>query len=140
VHTVSGSGIPISHIGRSTIHIHDRDLILKESLHVPSTSKNLVTIHKFTYDNNAFFEFHPWYFLLKDWDMKNLLQGRCKNGLYPLPVVAWSSRQPPNKKALSTIKPSLACWHHRLGHACVPIAQRVVSKNNLSCLKDASNE
>jgi hypothetical protein len=64
VHTVSGSSMPISHIGQSTIHAHDHNLILKDVLHVPNASKNLVSIHKFTYDNNAFFEFHPWYFLL----------------------------------------------------------------------------
>jgi hypothetical protein len=73
VHTTSGSGMPISYFGQSIIHTHDRDLILKDILHVPSTSKNIVSTHKFTYEDNAFFEFHPWYFLLKDRDTKNLL-------------------------------------------------------------------
>jgi hypothetical protein len=59
VHTASSSGMPISHIGHTTIHSHDRDLIIKDILHVPDASKNLVSVHKFTYDNNAFFEFHP---------------------------------------------------------------------------------
>jgi hypothetical protein len=54
---------------------------------VPDASKNLVSVHKFTYDNDAFFEFHPWHFSLKDRDMKRLiLQGRCKDDLYPLPL------------------------------------------------------
>jgi hypothetical protein len=66
MHTTSGSSMPIRHVGQSIIHTHHRDLILKDILHVPHTSKNLVTVHKFTYDNNAFFEFHMWYFLLKD--------------------------------------------------------------------------
>jgi hypothetical protein len=90
VHTASGLGMPISHIGQTTIHSHDRSLILKDILHVPDASKNLLSIHKFAYDNNAFFEFHPWHFLLKDRDTrKPLLRRRCKNGLYPLPLVAW---------------------------------------------------
>jgi hypothetical protein len=59
VHTANGLGMPISHIDHSTIHTHDRDLVLKDILHVLDASKNLVSIHKFTYDNNAFFEFHP---------------------------------------------------------------------------------
>jgi hypothetical protein len=109
VHTVSGSGMPISQVGQSAIHTHERDLILKDILHAPSTSKNLVSVYKFTYDNNAFFEFHPWYFLLKDRDMKNLLlQGRCRSGLYPFPTTAWSSTHLRNKNALITIKPTLA--------------------------------
>jgi hypothetical protein len=58
VHTANRSGMPINHIGQSTIYTHDRDLILKNILHVPNASKNLVSVHKFTYDNNIFFEFH----------------------------------------------------------------------------------
>jgi hypothetical protein len=59
VHTTSGSGMHICHIGQSTIHSRDCNLILKDILHVPTTSKNLVFVHKFTRDNNAFFEIHP---------------------------------------------------------------------------------
>jgi hypothetical protein len=137
VHTASGSGIPICHIGQTTIHSHNCDLVLKNILHVPNASKNLVSIHKFTYDNNAFFEFHPWHFLLKDRDTrKPLLQGRCKNGLYPLPLEAWQSHKSPNKSVLAAIKPSMARWHHRLGHALSSIVHRVVNNNNLSCSKE----
>jgi hypothetical protein len=103
VHTASGSGMPISHLGQTTIHAHNRDLILKDVLHIPDASKNLISVHKFTSDNNVFLEFHPWYFL-------------------------------------SVVKPTMARWHFRLGHASLPIVQRVVSKNNLSCLKENSHE
>jgi hypothetical protein len=41
VHITSGSGMPISHVGQSAIHTHERYLILKDILHVPSTSKIL---------------------------------------------------------------------------------------------------
>jgi hypothetical protein len=137
VHTASGSGMPICHIGHTTIHTHNRDLVLKNILHVPSSSKNLLSVHKFTYDNNAFFAFHPWYFLLKDRDMKTLLlRGRCRNGLYPLPLASWVSNQPPNKRVLAAVKPTLARWHHRLGHASLPIVQHVVNKNGLSFFKE----
>jgi hypothetical protein len=60
VHTTIGSGMPISHIGQSIIHTHDCDLLLEHILHVPSASKNLISVHRFAYDSNAFFEFHPW--------------------------------------------------------------------------------
>jgi hypothetical protein len=93
VHVVNGSGMPISHIGHSTIHSRDRDLVLKDILHVQDASKNLVSVHKFTYNNDAFFEFHPWHFSLKDRDMKRLLlRGRCKDDFYPLPLAGWLSR------------------------------------------------
>jgi hypothetical protein len=136
VHTTSGSGMPISHIGQSTVHTQNRDLFLKDVLHVLSASKNSLSVHKFTYDNNAFFEIHPWYFLLKDRDTrKPLLHERCRNGLYPLPVVVLS-KQRVTKSVLATIKPFVARWHYRLGHASSPIVQRVLSGNNLSCSKE----
>jgi hypothetical protein len=129
--------MPICHVGHTTIRTHNRDLVLKNILHVPSSSKNLLSVHKFTYDNNAFFEFHPWYFLLKDQDTKTLLlRGRCRNGLYPLPLVSWVSNQPLNKRVLAAVKPILARWHHRLGHASLPIVQCVVNKNGLSFFKE----
>jgi hypothetical protein len=125
--------MPIHHIGQSTIHSHDRDLILRNILHVPSASKNHVSIHKFTPDNNAFFEIHPWYCFLKDQDTRKLLlQGKCRNGLYPLPTATWSpSSCPQNKIALSAAQPTMARWHYRLGHASSPIVHHVINQNKL---------
>jgi hypothetical protein len=65
VHTASGSSMPICHIGQSTIHSRDRNFILKDILHVPTALKNLISVHKFTHHNNAFFEIHPWFFFLR---------------------------------------------------------------------------
>jgi hypothetical protein len=122
VHATNGLGMPISHIGHSTIHTHGHVLILKDILHLPDAFKNLVWVHKFTYDNNTFFEFHPWYFLLKDQGTRNLLlQGRCRNHMHPLPLAALTSHQYPNKSVLAAVKPTLVRWHHRLGHGLAPI-------------------
>jgi hypothetical protein len=141
VHAANGSGMPIFHTGHSTIHSHDRDLVLKDILHVPSASKNLVLVHKFRYDNHAFFEFHPWHFSLKDWDTKRLLlKGRCKDGLYPLPLAGWLSESSPNKSVFVVTKPTFDRWHHQLGHASSPIDQKVLSQNNLSSVKEKSIE
>jgi hypothetical protein len=73
VHTANGSGMPIRHIGQSSIRTHELNLILRNILHVPAASKNLVSVHKFTHDNNVFFEIHPWHFSLKDQDTRKLL-------------------------------------------------------------------
>jgi hypothetical protein len=35
----------------------------KNVLHVPSTHKNLILVHRFTLDNDIFIEFHPYFFL-----------------------------------------------------------------------------
>jgi hypothetical protein len=138
VHTVGDSGMPIRHIGQSTISSHGRNLILKDILHVPTASKSLVFVHKFTHDNNAFFEIHPWYFFLKDQGTRKLfLEGKCRNDLYLIPFAAWSPQlHPPNKSVLSTTRPTMARWHHQLGHASSSVVHRMVSQNNLSFSKD----
>jgi hypothetical protein len=42
------------------------NLVLNNVLHVPDATKNLISIHKFTLDNDMLIEFHPFYFLIKD--------------------------------------------------------------------------
>jgi hypothetical protein len=110
VHTASGLDMLIRHIGQSTIHSCNRNLILKDILHVPTASKNLVYVHKFTRDKNSFFEIHLWHFSLKDRDTKKLLlEGKCRNGLYSIPSATWWPQlHPSNKSVLSATRPTMA--------------------------------
>jgi len=79
VHTASGSGMQIKHIGNSTLHTPSRDLVLRNILHVPQASKNLVSLHRLTVDNHVYLELHPWHFLIKDRATKKTLhQGRLR--------------------------------------------------------------
>jgi hypothetical protein len=81
----NGAGLQILHIGHSSIESNDRALALRDVLHVPNITKNLLSVHKFTRDNDLFFEFHPWSFLVKDSNTRSkLLEGRCEGGLYPI--------------------------------------------------------
>jgi hypothetical protein len=77
MHTVSGAGMGIIHVGHSTIRTHDRDIVLKDILHVPQASKSLVFIHKHTFDNDAFMEFHPYFFLISDQASRRILLSMC---------------------------------------------------------------
>jgi hypothetical protein len=63
IHAVNGAGMEISHIGTSVIPTPCHNLVLNNVLHVPSTNKNLISIHKFTLDNDMFIEFHLFNFL-----------------------------------------------------------------------------
>jgi hypothetical protein len=57
---------------------------LNNVLHVLKISKHLL-IHKFYHDNNAFFEIHPWYYLIKGQATQNLpMAGKCEASLYHL--------------------------------------------------------
>jgi hypothetical protein len=103
----------ISHIGHSIFHTPDSSMNLNNILHVPHTSKNLLSIHKLTLDNDAFIEFHPFFFLIKDQETRTtLFKGVCQHGVYPLVSVSTGS----SKKAFITIKFLSSTWHRRLGH------------------------
>lgn len=85
VHAANGIGMSIKNIGHSILHSPIRDLHLKNILHVPSSHKSLASVHQLTRDNNAYIEFHPNFFLIKEQATKKILhQGRCEGGLYPL--------------------------------------------------------
>jgi hypothetical protein len=100
----------ISHIGETTIPTQSRDLKLKEILHVPQVTKNLISFHCYSTDNNVFLEFHPYFSLIKDRATRSLLlKGQCKNGLYPLPTSF-------TRQVFGVNKPSLQLWHSCLGH------------------------
>jgi hypothetical protein len=125
VHTASGSGMEIQHIGNTTLHTPSRDLVLKDVLHVPSSSKNLVSVHCLALDNHIFLELHPWHFLIKDQEMRKVLHhGRVEKGLYPLKSFI-------DRQALSSSRVSFERWHHCLGHPSPSIVQRVLKNNNL---------
>jgi hypothetical protein len=84
VHTTNGSGMDITQVGSSIIPSSSLDLVLNNVLHVPSMHKNLISVHRFTLDNDMFIEFHPYFFLIKDQKMKRvLLHGLCKAASIP---------------------------------------------------------
>jgi hypothetical protein len=84
VHTASRAGMEISSTIKSFIHTPYHKLELSNVLHVSKATKNLLSIHRFSLDNNVFFEIHHWFFLIKDQDTRSiLLRGKCRDGLYP---------------------------------------------------------
>jgi hypothetical protein len=64
IHAANGSGMHIAHIGTSLIPTSTHNLSLNNVLHVPSTQKNLLSIHRFALDNDTFIEFYPYVFFL----------------------------------------------------------------------------
>jgi hypothetical protein len=79
----NGKGLSIHHIGHTRLFSPTLHFDFLNVLHVPQISKNLLSVHKFTYDTNTFFEFHPNYFLLNDRRSKKLLlHDPNSHGLY----------------------------------------------------------
>jgi hypothetical protein len=115
IHAANDIGMDISHVGEAIIYTHNRNLKVKQLLHVPQATKNLVSVHRFAVGNNVFLEYHPDFFLIKDRaTMKLLLRGKCRKGLYPLP--SSFARQ-----VFRVSRPSFHIWHSRFGHPAAPI-------------------
>jgi histone deacetylase 1/2 len=134
----NGQSLPILSSGSSTFpssnHTHNQ-LNLHNLLHVPSITKNLISVSQFAKDNNVFFEFHPDFCLVKSQGNKEiLLQGDVgSDGLYSFSNI---SIDPAKSSTLSKIEKPSVCsvsssntlfssnmslhsqylWHLRLGH------------------------
>jgi histone deacetylase 1/2 len=134
VHVANGLGMKIDQIGRSFVRTPHTDLTLNKVLYVPQASKNLILVHKLALDNDAFLEFHPHHFLIKDRTTKRVLhRGRCEGGLYPF-------KSESNKQAHgAAIKTSSSRWHCRLGHPSSPIVRQILSDNKLSFVQESNN-
>jgi hypothetical protein len=137
IHTASGSGMEISHIGYATVYTPSKNIHLNYVLYVPEATKNLVSIHRLSKDNSVSVEFHPYSFFIKDLETRNiLLKGRCHRGLYPLPS---PSIMKAYKEAYSAIKLSLSQWHSHLGHPSYSIVSQIVSNNSLPISSESLN-
>jgi hypothetical protein len=116
VQTTNGAGMHITHIGQSILTTLSHPLHLKNVHHVPSVTRNLLSVKKNSQDNNVFFEFHPWYLFIKDRGTRAvLLEGGCRGGLYNLDVSSAS------KHVFNSVKASRSRWHSRLGHLATQI-------------------
>ena len=132
IHTANGVGMQIKHIGHALVHTPDNHTLhLKNVLHVPHATKNLISASRLAEDNYVFLEIHSKYFLVKDRATRNIiLKGRCRKGLYPYPSE--------DAKYVCSVAPSFARWHSRLSHPTTPIVSRVVNQNKLPCQKSHS--
>jgi hypothetical protein len=109
IQVANGMHVPILHIGESSLPGSTHPLCLKNVLHAPALSKNLLSASKLAFDNHCFVELHPDCFFIKDRTTKQTrLQGRGHHGLYPVP-------HPRHRQALHSA-PSKDLWHQRLGH------------------------
>lgn len=62
IHIGYGTGLAIDHIGSSSFssQFNSKTLLLNQLLHIPSITKNLLSVSKFFSDNGVYFEFFPY--------------------------------------------------------------------------------
>lgn len=113
--------MPITHIGSTTKSTASYDFHLNNIMLVPKSSHNLLSVHKFTSDNNCSITFDLIGFSVKDLSSGRItLQEPHKDGLYPMHFLHQH-----NYKALSSQIPTAATWHRRLAHPSFQVLQKV---------------
>ena len=140
----NGKNIGISHVGHVHFSMFVKPVHLKNVLHTPKISKQLISVTKLCFDNQAYVEFFPSHFLVKDQlSKKVLLQGNLENGLYKLNPVTPSSTTSFESLAISSsslcnpVQALLAhfnnvvLWHNRLGHLASRVVPQVIKSCNL---------
>ena len=157
----NGTGTRISSIGSNLFrspYFPTTTLSLKNLLLVPSLTKNLLSVSKFTRDNNCFFEFHPSYCCVKSQDShKVLLQGALgEDGLYKLyPSLArttshnnsthssasvHNSLLSPKEIHHTVVSSSFNLWHQRLGHPNKDALEIVLNKCNIPFINKTNRD
>ena len=137
VHVGNGQGLPIKHLGSASLSFPNASFKLSDVLHVPQITKNLLSVSKFTSDNDVYFEFHKFFFYVKDLQSgRILLKGKRNHGLYSLLPPPVSSASP---AAYLGVRTSLDGWHSRLGHPSLRIVRQVIAKNNLDLLRSSAS-
>ena len=130
----NGNVLPIQHTASTSLYTPHTSFHLNNVLYVPHITKPLLSVQKFTRDNNVFFEFHPSYFYVKDCRTKNtLLPGLSKDDLY---ILSTSASHSPSVH--SDVCVTADCWHHWLSHPHRCTLHQIVSTNKLPCSSAAS--
>jgi hypothetical protein len=120
----NGTRLAIQHTGNSKL---SPNFYLRHVLHVPNITKNLLSVQKFTYDNNVYMEFHPSCFFVKDRTSGKILHcGSSRHGLYH-----WFSPTAAPPSVFSSERANFVDWHARLGHPADRIVHHVINKFQL---------
>ena len=132
----NGHTIPIIGYGHALLPESKHPFILNNVLHAPKLIKNLVSVRKFTIENNASIEFDPFGFSVKDFPTGMPLM-RCNSSgdLYPVttrPTIDFST-----PSTFTVVSPDL--WHNRLGHPGTPVLSSLRRNNFIICNKFQDN-
>lgn len=132
IQVANGAGLSNSHIGNTRLAGSRNSLVLINIRHVPHIRKHLISVHRLVSDNNAFIEFHPDCFIVKDNVTKKIMfRGSSQGGLYPILF----NHAPFGPQVFSiTKKKYFHMWHHPLGHPSQKIVKTIVRTNSLPCM------
>ena len=127
----NGASLPVTSLGSHSFSTERRPLVLSNVLVSPSIIKNLISVRRFTTDNNCSIEFDPFGLSMKDLQTRSVI-ARCNStgDLYPFFPAPSSTTT-----ALATTVSSSSLWHRRLGHLGHAALSKLISSNAISCNK-----
>ncbi|KAL4376354.1 hypothetical protein GQ457_02G039060 [Hibiscus cannabinus] len=148
ISVANGESVSISRVGNGVLSSNSRSLVLTNLLHVPSIKKNLLSVSKFTKDNNVSVEF---YFsdscVVKDLQTHRvMLQGVKSNGLYKLSSSSLLQQPPCLSQCLNVVQndefmmPKLWNVASRSGAATAVPASVEIQSRELSFVTPVNNE
>jgi hypothetical protein len=116
--------LPVTSIGSFSFPAQRCPLVLNNVLVSPSIIKNLISVHRFTTDNNCSIEFDPFGLSVKDLQTRSVI-ARCNStgDLYPF--------FPPTNSipALAAPTSTSTLWHCRLGHIGSEAMSKLISSH-----------
>jgi hypothetical protein len=122
--------LPVTSVGSSSFITPLRSLVLSNVLVPPIIIKNLISVHRFTTDNNCSIEFDPFGLSVKGLQTRSMI-ARCNSigDLYPFFPPAASTT------ALAATASSTTLWHRCRGHLGHEALPKLVSSKAISCNK-----
>ncbi|KAJ9561300.1 hypothetical protein OSB04_006460 [Centaurea solstitialis] len=123
-------------IGHQNLPYPFPPLLLKNVLHTPRIIKNLLSIRRFTIDNNVSVEFDPFGLTVKEYRTRTpILRCNSTGDLYPFKLK--SSSQVTHPSTFAAITRDL--WPHRLGHPGADVLSTLRSNLHFSSSKHLSS-
>ena len=124
----NGAGLDISNTGSNEFQLDSSSFKLKNILHCPSVSANLLSVHQFAVDNHCYFVFYPDCFFVKDLKTgKTLFHGRSEHGLYPFRIRHHLSNKSSRPFAFIGVRTTAPVWHSRLGHPATSTLKHMIA-------------
>ncbi|GJR64493.1 ribonuclease H-like domain-containing protein [Tanacetum coccineum] len=128
IHVGDGRSIPVTNTGHSIIPSYHRPLHLHNVLVTPNIIKNLISVRKFTRDNNCTIKFDAFGFSVKDFLTRHILLRSDSSGdLYPVTKLS--------TLPAAFVSTSSTTWHQRLGHPGDDVLRSLSSRHFISCNK-----
>ncbi|KAG8502503.1 hypothetical protein CXB51_000098 [Gossypium anomalum] len=134
VYVGNGDALSVLSSGQSSLLTCLRPLLMRSLLLVPGITKNLLSVSKFTKDNQVIFEFLSSQCQIRDMHTGEvLLKGSEQHGLYKLHLTesGASNSSGSAQGLLATSIVPFDVWHCRLEHPCTNILTKALRKCNI---------